>query len=162
MQSMSSGARDREKVLGELRGMPEFLRRAFASLSPSEATKPGDDDTFSPVEHCWHLADLEREGYGVRIERLREEREPELPDFDGARAALERNYRALSMEQGLAAFAEARRRNIAVFESLADSEWSRSGTQEGVGPVSLCDIPRMMAEHDATHRREIEVWLAGR
>jgi hypothetical protein len=31
--------------------------------------------------------------------------------------------------------------------------------QEGFGPVSLCDLPSMMAEHDDSHRREIEAWL---
>jgi len=30
--------------------------------------------------------------------------------------------------------------------------------QEGVGTVSLCDMPAFMSQHDAAHRAEIEDW----
>ena len=45
----------------------------------------------------WHLCDLEREGFGVRIRRLRDETTPHPPDFDGTRVAQQRDYRALSL-----------------------------------------------------------------
>jgi hypothetical protein len=151
---------DRKALLDDLNGMAEFLRSRFASLTPLEATTPGPDDTFSPVEHCWHLADLEREGYGLRIARLSTEHEPELPDFDGTRIALERNYKSRSLADGIAAFRAARFANLAALEALTPADWSRRGSQEGVGPVSLCDIPAMMAEHDAIHRDEIDAWGA--
>lgn len=47
--------------------MPAFLTERFAPLSAEEARVPGPDGGFSPVEQCWHLADLEREGFGTRI-----------------------------------------------------------------------------------------------
>jgi hypothetical protein len=34
--------------------------------------------------------------------------------------------------------------------------------QDGVGPIILCDVPAMMAEHDAAHRVEIRAWQASR
>jgi hypothetical protein len=57
---------------------------------------------------------------------------------------------------GIRAFREARSSNIQMLRSVTDSEWFRSGSQQGVGPVALCDIPSMMAQHDDAHRREIE------
>jgi hypothetical protein len=33
-----------------------------------------------------------------------------------------------------------------------------NGTQEGVGKVSLCDMPGFMSQHDSAHRGEIESW----
>jgi len=110
------------------------------------------------VEHCWHLADLEIEGFGERIRRLSEDVEPELPDFDGGRLAEERLYRTRSLADGIAAFRAARRENLRRLRSLTPEQWLRRGTQDGVGPVSLCDLPAMMAEHDAAHREEIEAW----
>jgi hypothetical protein len=110
------------------------------------------------VEQVWHLADLEREGYGERIRRLLAESDPQLPDFDGAKVARDRNYRSLSLEQGLAAFAAARERNIAALRALDAPSWLRGGRQDGVGTVSLCDIPGFMFQHDAAHRIEIEAW----
>jgi hypothetical protein len=154
--------RERDGMLDALRAMPEFLAERFAALPEDVANRPEPDGAFSPVEHCWHLADLEREGYAARIARLLVEAEPMLPDFDGGRIAAERQYRTKSLAAAIEAFREARRANLAAFARLADADWSRAGQQEGVGKVSLCDLPAMMAEHDRTHREEIEAWQQSR
>jgi hypothetical protein len=153
---------DRQTLLSQLEAMPAFLEAAFSMTSPADAMAPGPDDILSPVEQCWHLADLEREGYGVRIHRLREEADPFLPDFDGAAIARQRRYTSRSLAEGITAFRAARLRNIAALRPLGPDEWTRRGTQEGVGAVALCDVPAMMAEHDAGHRREIEAWQRAR
>jgi len=153
---------DRIALLAELESMPAFLDAAFDGLSAAEAATPGPDDAFAPVAQCWHLADLEREGYAVRIRRLQREHAPHLPDFDGARIARERDYASRSLAAGLAAFREARGANVATLRALDAAAWTRSGTQDGVGPITLCDVPAMMAEHDAAHRAEIRAWQAAR
>jgi hypothetical protein len=150
---------DQNTLLTSLGAMADLLDAAFRDLSPAGARTEGEDG-FSPVEQCWHLADLEREGYGVRIRRLLSEDGPALPDFDGDRIARERNYKSLSLADGLAAFRQARADNLQLLRRLNDVEWERRGTQEGVGPIGLCDVPAMMAEHDAAHRHEIAAWLA--
>jgi len=146
---------ERDALWRELEDMPRFLAERFVALTPEESTTSGPDGTFSPVEQSWHLADLEREGFGVRIQRLLRENHPLLPDFDGARLAIERGYNEKSLGKGIEAFREARLANIAALRPLEVEDWSRAGTQEGVGEVSLCDLPLMMAEHDAAHKSEI-------
>jgi hypothetical protein len=158
MEYMKLDADRREEFLRSLADMPHFLKRAFEGLSVELTRSPGPDGAPSPVEQVWHLADLEREGFGERIRRLLNEVEPELPDFKGAEIAAARNYRARSLDEGLAAFVEARGRNIAALGAVDPESWLRRGTQEGVGPVSLCDIPAFMSRHDSAHRREIEAW----
>jgi hypothetical protein len=158
MRYMLLTRESQDTLLAELSAMPETLDQAFGGLSAAEARIEGADG-FSPVEQCWHLADLEREGYGVRIGRLLAEDEPALPDFDGERVARERDYKSLSLDEGLVAFRQARAENIAALRRLSDREWERRGTQEGVGRIGLCDVPAMMAEHDAAHRAEIEAWV---
>ncbi len=153
---------EQETLFSELEAMPAFLEASFGTASLSDAIAPGPDGTFSPVEHCWHLADLEREGYAVRIRRLRQEADPLLPDFDGARIARERRYKSRSLAAGIAAFRDIRLRNISALRALSPEDWMRRGTQEGVGGIALCDIPAMMAEHDASHRQEIEAWKRAR
>jgi DinB superfamily len=145
-------------TLDSLGSMPAYLTAVLGRLSRDEALIPGPDGMFSPVEQVWHLADLEREGFGTRISRLLSESSPHLPDFDGTAVALARDYRSRSLAEGIAAFAEARRQNIAAIEAIAGAGWQRGGTLEGVGPVSLCDIPAFMSQHDAAHRAEIETW----
>lgn len=150
----------RSALLGDLESMPAFLRAALGGLTAERASLRGPDGSFSPVEHAWHLADLEREGYALRIRRLLQEERPHLPDFDGAARARERGYRALSLAQGLAAFEGARRATLRQLRLIRPDDWSREGTQEGVGAISLCDVPAMMAEHDGGHRQEIRAWIA--
>ncbi|MGH8264763.1 MAG: DinB family protein [Steroidobacteraceae bacterium] len=145
-------------LLANLRSMPAYLAARFGGLTAEEALRPGPANTFSPVEQCWHLADLEREGFGERMRRLRAESKPVLPDFDGETIARVRNYRGKSLAEALAAFQRARAENLAFIESIDLAEWNRDGVQEGVGPVALCDIPVMMSQHDAAHRAEIEAW----
>src|SRR5262249_42933594 len=144
MRYIKMTPQDRDALLAGLAAMPDYLARTFGSLSPADAATRGPAHLFSPVEQAWHLADLEREGFGLRIRRLAAEVDPLLPDFDGDRAARERNYSALSLADGLAAFRRARAENIETLRRVTDVEWPRAGTQEGVGPVALCDLPSMM------------------
>lgn len=161
MQYLGLETSAREELLEKLASMPSYLEAELGGLSATDAAAPGPDDGFAPVEQCWHLADLEREGYGLRLRRLLAESDPLLPDFDGARIARERQYRSLSLLAGLQAFREARQANLELLRSVAPSDWERAGRQEGVGAVALCDVPAMMAEHDASHRAEIEAWKRG-
>jgi DinB superfamily len=147
---------DRDAMLAELETMPGYVRRAVERMGEAKARLPAPGDGFSLVEQVWHLADLEREGYGERLRRLVAEDDPFLPDFDGARLARERSYRARSLPEGLTAFAEARRRSLALLRALGPEAWGRRGRQEGVGTITLGDVARMMLEHDAGHREEIE------
>jgi len=149
---------DRQALVARLAAMPAFLEASFDTLSPGEAATPGPDGTPSPVEQCWHLADLEREGYAVRIRRLLDEADPLLPDFDGDRIARERRYTTRNLGEALAAFRDARAANLAALRAVHEPDWFRAGVQEGVGAVALCDIPAMMDQHDEAHRREIEEW----
>jgi hypothetical protein len=159
MQYMKLETAEREALLRSLAEMPAFLHAAFGDLTPEQARSVGPDGIPSPAEQVWHLADLEREGYETRIARLLGERNPQLPDFDGHRIAMERKYRELPLTPALTAFSEARARNLDAFRRLTADEWVRGGTQEGVGAVSLCDIPSFMSQHDEAHRGEIAAWL---
>jgi hypothetical protein len=138
--------------------MPDYLLEFAAALTRSQIRMPGPDGGFAPVEQIWHLADLESEGFGERIRRLMTETRPLLPDFNGTRAARERNYLALSPEAGLKKFTAARMRNLATLRGLDAAAWLRPGMQDGVGEVSLCDMPVFMHQHDAAHKAEIELW----
>jgi hypothetical protein len=151
-------AADRVALFDRLTAMPDELAAAFDGISDAASRTRVASDAFSPVEQAWHLADLEAEGFGIRIARLLTEEAPRLDDFDGDRIARERRYRERDLADGIAAFREARARNVAKLAALSGEAWNRAGTQAGVGPVMLCDLPVMIAEHDAAHRAEIDAW----
>jgi len=147
-------------TLAELERGPEILGDGARRLPERRFLSAPAAGGFCLLEHAWHMADLEREGFGVRLRRLLQETEPFLPDFDGDRAARERQYRARGLQVGIEAFAAARAANLALLRSLAPDAWTRAGTQEGVGHLTLADLPRMMLQHDRAHAAEIAALVA--
>jgi DinB superfamily len=152
--------REFEALLVTLESTAAVLSRAAAALSPAEARRRPAAGGFSLVENVWHLADLEREGYGLRIRRILSESNPALLNFEGDRMARERSYQERDIDRGIVLFARARAQNLETLRKLSRADWKRSGSQEGVGCVSLDDIPRMMAEHDRSHGTEIASLIA--
>ena len=152
--------RDLETLLLTLESTPALLARAAASFSKGQVRTRPCKGGFSFVENVWHLADLEREAYGQRIARILSEDNPALENFDGERMARERAYQERDLERGLTLFMRARAANLAALRYVSADQWERSGSQEGVGRVTLADLPRMMAEHDRSHGDEIADLLA--
>jgi hypothetical protein len=149
-----------ETLLLTLESTPALLAKAVRESSPRESTQRPEGGGFSLVEHLWHLADLEREGFGVRLRRLLTEVEPALSNFDGERAAREREYVKKNLVEGLGAFTLARHRNVDRLRAVPLAAWKRVGHQDGVGRITLADVPRMMADHDRSHTEEIRELLA--
>ena len=152
--------REFEALLVTLESTAAVLSRAAAALSPAEARRRPAAGGFSLVENVWHLADLEREGYGLRIRRILSESNPALLNFDGDRMARERSYQERDVDRGIVLFARARAQNLEALRKLSRADWKRSGSQEGVGCVGLDDMPRMMAEHDRSHGTDIANLIA--
>lgn len=148
-----------ETILDELQAFPRFLVRALDELGDPGARRRPDPAGWSLDEQLWHLADLEREAWSVRIERVLAEEAPALADFDGNAAAAARDYNAKDPYNGLLRFQSARQSNLARLRALSAREWQRTGVLEHVGSVSLAQIAQRMHEHDLGHRREIEALL---
>ncbi|MEO8378630.1 MAG: DinB family protein [Acidobacteriota bacterium] len=147
--------------MDDLRSFPATLREWIASAPEVDVRRRAADGTFALVEQAWHLADLEVEGYGVRLARILAEDEPSLTDFRGDVIAEERRYLELALEPALARFETARAANLALLTSLTEEQWQRGGEQEGVGRVTLARIVEMMREHDQGHAAEIRALLGG-
>jgi len=144
------------ELLDALARTPARVAELAAKVGEANVRTRPPGGGFALVEQMWHLADLEREGYAVRVRLLLTEAAPMLPDFRGDAVARERRYLELDPAEGLRAFAEARAANVAALRALAPADLARAGEQEGVGRVTLADVPRMMLEHDRGHIAEIE------
>jgi hypothetical protein len=138
----------------ELAAFPALLRE-LTTAPPELLTKRSAAGFFALVENAWHLADLEVEGYGVRLRRLLDETNPSLPDFKGVVVARERDYLNLPLAPALDRFEHARAENVALIEGATEADRERTGTQEGVGVVTFAQVITMMSEHDASHAHEL-------
>jgi hypothetical protein len=136
---------------------PDKVAKSIEGLSDAELRRRGSDGRFSALENVCHLRDLEIEGYSLRIDRILNETNPLLSDFDGARVAVERNYHEQVPEAALEAFRSSRRRNVEKLRSLTSQQLQRMGTLEGVGSVTLERLAEMMREHDEGHIEDMRL-----
>jgi hypothetical protein len=139
--------------------LPRLIARVATLVGDDAALRPRAGG-FALVEHVWHLADLETEAFQVRLARLASEPAPWLPDFDGDRAACERDYRARSVAAGVRAFTRARAETVAALARIRGPAWLRAGTQEHVGYVTLGELPERILGHDKSHAGELAALVA--
>lgn len=144
-----------QSLTGFLAETPERVRQLTSGLSEADARRKPSPQEFSALENVCHLNDLEREGYGVRIEKLIGEAQPFLPDFDGGKIAAERDYNKRQLALMLDAFARARASNLRAVYGLSANDLQRGGTLETVGPITLESLLLKMREHDEAHLQEL-------
>lgn len=146
---------DLQDLIDALTQTPETVAGLVKDLSGSDLRVKNSPVEFSVVENVCHLRDIEIEGYKARIGRILRENNPHLPDIDGSRLAVEREYHSQNLSEALQAFADARKQNTQTLRGLVTEQFDREGTLEGVGSVTIRGLLLMMRDHDADHVREL-------
>jgi hypothetical protein len=148
-------------ALERLGAMPSVLEAALADATAAQLRVRGVGDGFCLVEHACHLRDLEREGYAVRLQRMLDEKHPQLDGFEGDVVARERDYMAQDPREAARQFAVERARFVDRARTLTSDEMRRTADFMG-RPITVCDLLAMMVDHDAGHRDEIAALVAAR
>ena len=143
-----------------LADFPAILAAVVDAVPSDKLRIRASNGRFAVVEHVWHLADLEEEGYGTRIIRLLAEDNPVLPDFRGDVLAEQRQYLTQDVAPALQRFARTREMNAMLLASLKDDQRARRGRQEGVGEITLSRVEEMMRIHDGEHAADLRELLA--
>jgi DinB family protein len=146
-------------VIEALATMPDRIRALLYGLCEMELSRKPAPDVFSLRENVLHLRDIDIEGYEKRILRALAEENPFLPDVDGAKLAVSRDYNNQPLLPALEAFAQSRARSI---NRLAGADLERVAEMEGVGPVTIARLLQLWAAHDAGHLADMKALLAGR
>lgn len=153
--------------LNGLADAPRRIEDAFGAIPRSHWTwKPEDwggspGEPFAPVEHACHLRDIEIDGYHVRIQRLRDEANPDLVSIDGFALAKERDYLSADPFAAFAAFGAARAETLRLIRELDAPHLERTGTFGEYGTVTLRGLLHYLRSHDQQHLACLE-WLAGK
>ena len=143
-------------LMDRLAAMPRLLQACAERLPRAEWTRQPKPGHFSLVEHCCHLRDLEEEGYTLRLRRMLREDTPVLDDFVGGAVAAGRAYPAQDLTRAMQAFAEARSRNLLMLAGLERDALARTARFGEQGTITVARLAELMAEHDASHRAELE------
>ena len=144
-------AEELHELIETLAKTPETIANLVNALSDENLRHRNSPEEFSAVENVCHLRDIEAEGYTTRINRILSEDHPSLPDIDGGRLAVERDYNRQHLDEALQAFASARAENIRTLRCLRVEQLSRAAMFEGVGVVTLEKLLWLMSEHDEGH-----------
>src|SRR2546426_11051126 len=92
---------DYRELLQSLQNTSNSLSQLVEGISDPQFRWKNSESDFSVLENLYHLRDLELQAYTPRINRILDENNPALPDFDGARVAADSNYNGEQPELGL-------------------------------------------------------------
>jgi hypothetical protein len=144
-----------DAAVKQLAETPMRLRDLFERMDPAKIRIKPDPTLFSPLEDVWHLHDIEREGYLIRIRRILTEELPVLENIDGDRMAIERRYIELELPAAIDGFAAARAASLALLRELPLQDWMRRAEFENRS-IDLGTLIGMMVEHDRGHLLSIQ------
>lgn len=144
--------RDKDRLLSNLKSLPNELDDLLKDL---------DEDTvrWRPIPNKWsvkeimcHLRDMERLAYLARYRRMLDEENPILPNVDQDRIAIESDYINQDASAALDEFKRLRQETIRTLESVAVEDWSRGGTHETDGPMTVEKlVVRQIKGNDLNH-----------
>ena len=143
-------------VIDRLAAMPQTVRDLVTRRSADDLSRKPESGDFSLRENVLHLRDIDLDGFEQRVIRILSEKNPFLPDVDGAKLAVERDYNAQPLAPALEAFAASRARSVARLRAASEQDFERTAELEGVGRLTLRELLQRWLEHDAGHVKEME------
>ena len=146
-------------LLGALSEGPRWARARLAETPAGAwryAPAPGG---WCAVEVVGHLADVDREIYLPRVERLLAEPMPAFENVDPTPWAEARRYREREPAASIEDWAGARATLVETLAPLSRRDWARVAFHSTRGHVTLGDFIRAWVDHDLSHRRQMAAAL---
>jgi hypothetical protein len=151
-RSIEMDQRDKDRIIWNLRSLPNELDDLLSGLDEETLRWRPIPNKWSIKEIMCHLRDMEREAYLARYNRMLTEDNPALPNVDQDRIANETNYIGQDASAALAEFKALRSKTIRTLEAAPVDAWSRTGTHETDGPMSIEQLVlRQIKGNDLNH-----------
>jgi hypothetical protein len=140
--------------------MPAWAAERCRAAGDARWRRAPSPDRWSAAEITAHLRDSDRSVHLPRVERMLSEEFPAIDYVDLSGADARARLRAEEPGAVLDDWRRARSELIARLAPLAPDAWRRSALHSTRGAVTLADLMRGAADHDLSHRRQIERALA--
>lgn len=150
MRSHSQG----KDPLGLQGQTPTVLAELIADASEEQLTKRPNQDKWSIGEILAHLAEDEI-ATAWRYRQMVEHSGIQLTGFDQDLWARVGNYASRVPQESLALFRLLRSANLQFLQQLAAEQWECLGIHSERGRITVRDLARHMAGHDANHVEQI-------
>lgn len=156
----SSGPQDAEALIAQLAGIPDALDAALAGgAAQPERASAGEPTGWSTAELVGHLSDAARM-WGGRMRLVVYEDAPALSVYDQDEFVRLAAYRYMPAETLARDFRVLSEANLALLRGLRPAQWSRAGRHPQRGELTLLEIVRIEADHEAEHARQITARVA--
>ncbi len=136
-------------LLNQLTQQLATTTQLLASLTPEQAAYRPKPDDWNISQVLGHLADSERV-FAYRALVFARNDATDLPGFDQDLFVANGNFATLPLAELLSAFAAVRQATLALFRTLDETAWLRSGTANG-NPVSVRALGHIIAGHELHH-----------
>jgi hypothetical protein len=139
------------EAVAKLGSTPQQAEALVRGLSEEQLSWRASENTFSLRENVLHLRDIDIEGYERRVRLILVEDYPVLPDVDGGRLRVERNYNAQPVAPALEDLRRAREASMERLKACSEADLERTAELEGVGVITLLRLLEFWMEHDQSH-----------
>ena len=139
------------EAIVKLSSTPQQAAALVRGLSEERLSSRASENAFSLRENVLHLRDIDIEGYERRVRLILVENCPVLPDVDGGRLRVERNYNAQPVEPALEDLRRARAASVERLKACSEADLERRAELEGVGVITLRRLLEFWMEHDRGH-----------
>lgn len=144
--------RDKERIIWNLKSFPNELDDLLKDLDEETLRWRPIPNKWSIKEIMCHLRDMEREAYLARYKRILSEDNPWMQNIDQDRLAYERDYINQDAKAALEEFKQLRAETVDTLESAPPESWSRTGTHEHDGPLTVEQlVVRQIKGNDLNH-----------
>lgn len=130
---------------------PRRAEELVQGLTEQQLSWRASDDNFSLRENVLHLRDIDVEGYEHRVRLILTEDCPVLPDVDGGRLAVERDYNAQPVAPALQDLRRSRAASVERLKGCSEADLERDAEMQGVGLITLRRLLELWIEHDREH-----------
>jgi len=144
--------RDKDRLLSNLKSLPNELEDLLKDLDEETLRWRPIPNKWSIKEIMCHLRDMERLAYLARYRRILTEDNPQLANVDQDRIAFESDYINQDAHSARKEFNQLRRETLQTLEAAPTGVWSRSGTHETDGPLTVEQlVVRQIEGNDLNH-----------
>ncbi len=149
---------ERQDCIARLRRLPDQIAALVQPLTPAQMTAVTIPGEWTVAQNVHHLADSHMNAY-IRVRLMLTEDRPPLKPYDQDEWAKLPDASAADVSDSLALLRGLHARWCALFENLADNQWSRVGVRPDK-EVTVEHILKSYAKHGEDHIDQIQRTLA--
>lgn len=139
------------EAMAKLGSTPDEAEALVRGLAEEQLSWRAAENTFSLRENVLHLRDIDIEGYEPRVRLIVGQDCPVLPDVDGGRLAVERDYNAQPVQPALEDLRRSRQASVERLNTCSEADLERQAEMQGVGRITLRRLLELWMEHDRGH-----------